>query len=153
MRNHENIVVFGKIKTFNAILEEREGFTEKSIKRFSSGENLGTYRNHGNSTNGLPLNELKKINKLRKPTTIKKFGSIANRLGTLHPTQKPVALYEYLIKTYTNEGDTVLDICFGSGTTGVACVALGRDFIGIEKKEKYFKIAEKRINEVQKENE
>lgn len=60
MRNHENVLVFGKIKTFNAILEEREGFTEKSIKRFSSGENLGTYRNHGNSTNGLPVNDLKK---------------------------------------------------------------------------------------------
>ncbi len=62
-----------------------------------------------------------------------------------HPTQKPVALMEYLIKTYTHEGETVLDFTMGSGTTGVACKNLGRDFIGIELDEKYFKIAEERI--------
>jgi len=65
----------------------------------------------------------------------------------LHITQKPVALMEDLVRTYTNEGDTVLDFCFGSGTTGVACKNLNRNFIGIELDEKYFKIAEKRINE------
>ena len=65
----------------------------------------------------------------------------------VHPTQKPVALMEYLIRTYTNPGDTVLDNCMGSGTTGVACVRTGRKFIGIEKDEIYFKIAEKRIRE------
>ena len=63
----------------------------------------------------------------------------------LHPTQKPVALMEYLIKTYTNEGETVLDFTMGSGTTGVACVNTNRDFIGIELNEEYYKIAEKRI--------
>jgi len=63
-----------------------------------------------------------------------------------HPTQKPVALMEYLIRTYTNEGETVLDNCMGSGTTGVACMNTGRNFIGIEKDETYFKIAEQRIN-------
>ena len=67
--------------------------------------------------------------------------------GKQHPTQKPVALMEYLIKTYTNEGDTVLDFTMGSGTTGVACVNTNRKFIGIELDEEYFKIAEKRINE------
>jgi site-specific DNA-methyltransferase (adenine-specific) len=67
--------------------------------------------------------------------------------GKVHPTQKPVALAEYLIKTYTNEGDLVLDNCMGSGTTGVACKNLNRNFIGIEKDPEYFKIAEKRINE------
>lgn len=66
----------------------------------------------------------------------------------LHPTQKPVALLEYLIKTYTNEGETVLDNCMGSGSTGVACVNTNRNFIGIELDEKYFKIAEERINNV-----
>jgi site-specific DNA-methyltransferase (adenine-specific) len=65
---------------------------------------------------------------------------------TIHPTQKPVALMEYLIKTYTNEGETVLDFTMGSGTTGVACQNLNRNFIGIEKDEKYFEIAKKRIN-------
>ena len=69
----------------------------------------------------------------------------------LHPTQKPVALLEYLVKTYTNEGDTVLDNCMGSGTTGVACKNLGRNFIGIEKEQKYFEIAQKRIFEKSKE--
>lgn len=66
--------------------------------------------------------------------------------SNLHPTQKPVALIEYLIKTYTNEGETVLDFTMGSGTTGVACKNLNRNFIGIELDEDYFKIAQERIN-------
>lgn len=66
--------------------------------------------------------------------------------SALHPTQKPVALCEYLIRTYTNEGDTVLDNCMGSGSTGVACANTNRDFIGIELGEKYFQIAKKRID-------
>ena len=65
---------------------------------------------------------------------------------TVHPTQKPVALMEYLIKTYTNEGETVLDFCMGSGTTGVASRNLNRDFIGIEKDESYFEIAQERLD-------
>ena len=64
-----------------------------------------------------------------------------------HPTQKPVALMEYLIRTYTNEGDTVLDNTMGSGTTGVACANTGRKFIGIERDDKYFVIAQKRIED------
>ena len=64
----------------------------------------------------------------------------------LHPTQKPVALMEYLIKTYTNENETVLDFTMGSGSTGVACRNTNRNFIGIEKEENYFNIAHKRIN-------
>ena len=65
-----------------------------------------------------------------------------------HPTQKPVELLEYLIKTYTNEGDVVLDFCMGSGSTGVACINTKRHFIGIEKDDKYFEIATKRINDI-----
>ena len=67
----------------------------------------------------------------------------------LHPTQKPVALFEYLIRTYTNEGDLVLDNCIGSGTTAVACQNLNRNFIGIEVSPEYCKIAEKRLNSEQ----
>lgn len=67
--------------------------------------------------------------------------------GSIHPTQKPVALMEYLIRTYTNEGGTVLDFTMGSGTTGVACMNTGRNFIGIERDEKYFQIAKARIEE------
>ena len=79
------------------------------------------------------------------PQSIQEF-SIANmRKGRLHPTQKPTALLEYLIKTYTNEGDVVLDNCMGSGSTGVACVNTSRNFIGIELDKQYFEIAEKRI--------
>lgn len=70
-----------------------------------------------------------------------------NSIHRVHPTQKPVALLEYLIKTYTNEGETVLDNCIGSGSTGVACVNLNRSFIGIEMDDKYFEIASKRIND------
>ena len=82
----------------------------------------------------------------RYPTQVLKYQS--ERLkGYVHPTQKPVALFEYLIKTYTNEGDLVLDNCMGSGTTGVSCKNLNRNFIGIELDSDYFKIAEKRINE------
>ena len=65
----------------------------------------------------------------------------------LHPTQKPLALFEYMIKTYTNEGDLVLDNCIGSGTTAIACINTSRNFIGIEKDEKYYNISKERINE------
>ena len=71
--------------------------------------------------------------------------NVSSESKTDHPTQKPVALMEYLIRTYTNEGDMVLDNCMGSGTTGVACVNTNRKFIGIEKDPEYFKIAEQRI--------
>lgn len=73
--------------------------------------------------------------------------SIPSESKTVHPTQKPVALLEYLIKTYTNEGDTVLDPTMGSGSCGVACKNLNRKFIGIEKDEKYFQIAQRRMGE------
>jgi site-specific DNA-methyltransferase (adenine-specific) len=79
------------------------------------------------------------------PKTILKYSN-ANQKGKVHPTQKPVDLLEYLVKTYTNEGDTVLDNCMGSGTTGLACKNLGRKFIGIEQDAKYFEIAKNRIN-------
>ena len=79
----------------------------------------------------------------RYPRSIQQFG----RQTGIHPTQKPVALMEYLIRTYTNEGETVLDNCMGSGTTGVACMNTGRKFIGMEQDAKYFEIAQKRIHD------
>ena len=78
-------------------------------------------------------------------TIIRGIKCVHNSSGKVHPTQKPVALMEYLIRTYTNEGDTVLDFTMGSGTTGVACKNLNRKFIGIELDKKYFKIAKRRI--------
>lgn len=88
-----------------------------------------------------------KNNGTRYPRSIQKF-STDKAKGSLHPTQKPVALIEYLIKTYTNEGETVLDNCMGSGTTGVACKNLNRKFIGIELDDTYYEIAKNRINGV-----
>lgn len=85
------------------------------------------------------------VNDQYYPTNILDFSN-AGRKDKVHPTQKPVELCEYLIKTYTNEGDTVLDNCMGSGTTGVACVNTNRSFLGIEKDEKYFQIASERIH-------
>ena len=83
------------------------------------------------------------------PQSIQDFSAANMRTGRLHPTQKPVALLEYLIRTYTQPGETVLDFTMGSGSTGVACVNTGRDFIGIELDEGYYNIAEKRIEDAQ----
>ena len=80
----------------------------------------------------------------RYPLSILRFSRDGRRV---HPTQKPVDLLEYLIKTYTNPGEVVLDNCMGSGSTGVACINTGRDFIGIEKEPRYFGIAQQRIEE------
>lgn len=88
-------------------------------------------------------------NKKRYPTNLIKFSSWkndCNPINRMHPTQKPIELLEWLIKTYTNEEMTVLDFTMGSGSTGVACKNTNRDFIGIEMNEEYFKIAEQRIN-------
>ena len=87
----------------------------------------------------------------RFPKSVLKINKVIN--GNLHPTQKPVALLEYLIKTYTNEGDVVLDNCMGSGSTCVACVNTNRHYIGFEKEPKYFDIACKRLNEVESKKE
>lgn len=84
----------------------------------------------------------------RYPRSVQIFSSDKQKTkldGTIHPTQKPVALMEYLIRTYTNEGEMVLDNCMGSGTTGVACLNTGRNFIGMEKDETYFHVAKNRI--------
>ena len=93
-----------------------------------------------------------KIYTEKYPTNLLTFSN-ANQRGKLHPTQKPTGLLEYLIKTYTKEGETVLDFTMGSGSTGVACVNTNRNFIGIEMDENYFNIAESRINQALNEKE
>jgi site-specific DNA-methyltransferase (adenine-specific) len=85
------------------------------------------------------------VNNLYYPVSILEFANCSQKETKLHPTQKPVTLCEYLIKTYTNAGETVLDNCMGSGTTGVACKHLNRNFIGIELDPNYFEIAKNRI--------
>ena len=91
-----------------------------------------------------------KINNLYYPKAILEFSKANNKESGLHPTQKPIALLEYLIKTYTNENEVVLDNCMGSGSTCVACINTNRQFIGIELDKNYFEIAEKRIKEADK---
>ena len=82
---------------------------------------------------------------MRVPSSHQKFNIAAGKEKTEHPTQKPVEMIEYFIKTYTNERDTVFDFVMGSGSTGAACKNTNRHFIGIEKDEKYFDIAKKRL--------
>ena len=127
------------------------------IPRDSKRIQQGIDKNYiGVSINKGELNSLKTIKRnfkkydpnLKLPSMILKINAVQSnsKEKTIHPTQKPVALMEYLIKTYTNENETVLDFTMGSGTTGVACKNLNRNFIGIELDEEYFKIAENRIN-------
>ena len=132
LKIHENILIFyKKLPIYNP--QMRTGFKPYKCKQGRHSTNYGAYeQGHITESNGE-----------RYPIDIIKF----KKDSGLHPTQKPVALLEYLIKTYTNEGDTVLDNCMGSGSTGVACVNTNRNFIGYELNEKYFEIAEKRINE------
>ena len=133
IRITEDVVVFGKGKVnYYPIMTDRD----KPRKR---GKNTGKV----SETTGNVFTE-DKVYTQWYPKSILEISN-ANQEKKAHPTQKPVALMEYLIKTYTNEGETVLDFAMGSGTTGVACRNLSRDFIGIEKDKKYFEIAQERI--------
>lgn len=136
MRQHEDIVVFsnGGGKT---------AYNPQMIKRDKPIKSGGMTK--GDTTNNSKLKPLNKTYDYKNPTSIVTFDKI--RKGSVHPTQKPVALMEYLIKTYTNDGETVLDFTAGSFTTGVACVNLNRKFIGIELDKSYFDIGVKRIKE------
>ena len=93
--------------------------------------------------------DFKRTYEYKNPTTLIEFDKI--RRGSVHPTQKPTDLLEYLIKTYTNENELILDFTMGSGSTGVACMNTNRQFIGIEKDKKYFNIAKKRIEDAEEE--
>ena len=128
---HEIISVFSK-KTHLYIPQMTEG------KPYVSGKGTS-----GDITNNVIKVQTKNEGK-RYPRSIQRFNTDKSK-GSLHPTQKPVALLEYLIKTYTNEGETVLDNCMGSGSTGVACINTNRKFIGIELTPRYFKMAKQRI--------
>ena len=136
MRNTEIISVFYKTQpTYKPeLLDKKAENIRPHSQRTKTSDNYGAHK----------LDVHKCPNDKTMPATVLEFN---NAQCTVHPTQKPVALCEYLIRTYTNEGETVLDNCMGSGTTGVACKNLDRNFIGIELDPDYFKIAEKRINE------
>ena len=139
-KEHEIISVFNK-HNYYPIKEERAKSGQDRLKYKSKNKlsdiNGGKFINNGNEFYENP------DKKLRNPSSVQKFNT---EVGN-HPTQKPIALMEYLIKTYTNENETVLDFTMGSGTTGVAAKNLNRNFIGIEQDENYFNIAKERINE------
>ena len=141
LRSHEDICVFyKKPPTYNPQMTQGK---ECHSKGRAVG-NLARNNNYGK------FDVVQTTGNLKYPKSILEYQK-PHPSTTVHPTQKPVELLEYLVKTYTNEGDTVLDNCMGSGSTGVACINTGRKFIGIELDENYFNIAEKRIYEVAKE--
>ena len=133
MKNHENILVFyKKLPTYNPQMTKGTPYTQKSGKA---------------SSNYNPQERVTTVNEgYRYPLTVQRFN---NERG-LHPTQKPVALFEYLIKTYTNEGETVLDNCMGSGTTAIAAINTNRNYIGFELDEEYYNLANERISKTLK---
>ena len=136
LRTHEDILIFyKKLSTYNP------------QKTFDNKRKVSTANHKRNSkvTTDYGKHQLHSYDSTERfPTSILKFKT-DKQIISLHPTQKPVSLFEYLIKTYTNENDLVLDNCMGSGTTAIACINTHRNFIGFENNEKYFEIANKRI--------
>jgi len=134
LKAHENILMFyKKLPMYNPIMthgHERKTATKREVDSECYGKAIKTTVYDSTS---------------RYPRSVQKVSSDKQRVRKLHSTQKPVELMKYLIETYTNPGDTVLDFCMGSGTTGVACKITGRKFIGIEKDLEIFEIAKNRI--------
>ena len=139
LKAHENVLVFYKnLPKYNP--------QKTKDKPYNKGKSLRETDVYGKQRATLVRNK----DGTRFPRTVQYFKTAENDLKTTHPTQKPVALFEYLIKTYTNKGDLVLDNVIGSGTTAVACLKTNRKFIGFEKEEKYYNIALKRIGKFDK---
>ncbi len=136
MKSHENILMFYKrLPVYNPQMTKG-----KPYKNYHTPGDTGS--NYGENKK-----EYSYENKgTRFPISILEFDSVKSNVQ-IHPTQKPVELIEYLIKTYTNKGDTVLDFTIGSGTTAIACINTGRNYIGFELDKKYYQIATNRINE------
>lgn len=135
MKAHENIMIFYKRPPIY------------NPQKTSGHKPVNAYKKHtgdGSNYNASIIGRSGGGQTERYPRDVLKFKWDTQK-SSLHPTQKPLAACEYFIKTYSNEGDTILDNCMGSGTTGVACKRLNRNFIGIELKESYFMIADKRI--------
>lgn len=139
MKEHESVLVFGgQTPKYYPQKQERSEAGKRAVVR--------PIRSNTTARDGVysamkPGPDAWLRDELRFPSSVQTF----NRERGLHPTQKPVALMEYLIRTYTQEGETVLDNCMGSGTTGVACANTCRRFIGIERDDKYFQAAKDRI--------
>ena len=142
LKIHESVLVFGGNK-YNPQMTIGESYKPRGS------HNVG--KKEGLIIANKPVGYAKDFDPSKRyPISIQKFSNHNQKENSFHPTQKPVALFEYLIKTYTNEGETVLDNCMGSGSTGVACINTNRNFIGIELDNTYFEIAKKRIEEAEK---
>ncbi|MBC8549892.1 MAG: site-specific DNA-methyltransferase, partial [Candidatus Brocadiales bacterium] len=138
LRKHEQILVFyDKQTNYNPIMEKLDKPYTHVLPKFET-DNYNGFR-----TGNKEERELK-IYDSKYPSTIIKFSRDDNRKN-IHPTQKPIKLFEYIIKTYTNENDLVLDCCAGSGTTAIACLNTNRKYICIEKEPKYYEIMKNRI--------
>lgn len=140
MKYYEEICVFANGKTtYNPILKPRVGV----------GKDCYRYDHYCGSSNHVQYQKVKKKYnpEFVQPSDVLEFDVVPNRKGKLHSTQKPVPLLEYLIRTYSNEEEVILDNCMGSGSTGVACANTNRKFIGIELVDKYFDIAKSRIED------
>jgi len=136
LKNHENILVFyDKQGSYNPQMSSALNKRQVSVSGTSS-------KNYGSQESTKSIN----LNNNRYPHTIIAFKRDKERV---HPTQKPVNLFAYLIETYSNEGETILDCCIGSGTTAIACMRTDRKCIGIEKEQKYIDITNKRISNEQ----
>lgn len=134
LRQHEQIAIFGKGKIlYNPQMKIGTKNHSKGKPKTCSNNNYGEFAFTESKMDGL-----------KYPTSILSYSKPHPSIAK-HRTEKPISLLEYLIKTYTNEGDLVLDNCMGSGSTGVACLNTGRNFIGIELDEKYFNIAKNRL--------
>lgn len=143
LRQHEEICVFyQKQPTYNPQFTKGSPLHGRGTK-YKEKESI-----NNNYSYFKPTDDTRKGTEEKYPTSILKFSKPHPSI-MLHPTQKPVELLEYLIKTYTNEGELVIDFCAGSGSTGVAAINTNRNFIGIEKDEKYYNIAKARIEEAQ----
>ena len=139
MNEHENILIFSKGKTcYNPQIVPKEKDNIRPLSRRSLSDNYGKFNLESERT--IPLD-------MTYPRSVVKFSNRNN--GSFHPTQKPVELFEYIIKTYSDPNDVVLDPTCGSGTTCIAAHNTGRRFIGIEQNEGYYKIACKRLSDVQ----
>ena len=146
MKTHENILVFSKNTgtLYNPQMEQGEPYKRESKNPDGY---VGKANNH---KYGLKPRKSFENTGTRYPKSIINISRDFSAQQQLHPTQKPVPLLEWIIKTYTNEGDVVLDNCMGSGSTGVACINTNRQFVGIELDEKYFEISKKRIEDAVK---
>ena len=148
MKSHENVLVFYKsLPTYNPQKTKR---TEKELKRFMKEPIVTKIEN--SVYGSFDRTVLGRDAEMKNPNSLLLFDVVNGRSGDKqpHPTQKPVSLFEYLIKTYSNEGDLILDNCAGSGTTAIACLNTNRQFIVMEKEPEYYEIIKKRVGDFNK---